>query len=85
MLDNVRFTHKSYLITKQKKPAGVLLGINEYEDLIDMLDTMAEELDPQFQADLQKSHNEYLRGDVGTEEDMDKILKAKMKYAKQKI
>ena len=62
MLDNVGFAHKSYLITRQKKPTGVLMGYEEYEALVEMLDTMAEQLDPEFQASLIEGRKEIEAG-----------------------
>jgi hypothetical protein len=55
------------------------LGIDAYEDLLDQLDTMAEQIDPDFQRSLQQSMEEDRRGDVGTMEDTRRILRCKEK------
>ena len=57
----------------------IILGIEDYEDMIDILDTMAEQLDPKFQEDLKQSRKEYEKKEVGTIEDIRKILRRKEK------
>ena len=42
-------------------------------------ETMAEQLDPEFQKSLQQSMDEYRRGDIGTVEDIRRILRRKDK------
>ena len=49
------------------------------KDLLDQLDTMAEQIDPEFQTSLRQSMEEYRRGDVGTREDIQRILRRKEK------
>ncbi len=49
------------------------------KDLLDKLDTMGEQIDPEFQKSLQHSMEEYRRGDVGTMEDIRRILRRKDK------
>ena len=44
-----------------------------------MIDTMAEQLDPEFQEQLKKSKKEYEEGKIGTIEDIHKILRRKEK------
>jgi len=48
-----------------------------HQDLLDQLDTMAEQIDPEFQKRLRQSMEEYRRGDVGTMEDIRRILRRK--------
>ena len=43
--------------------------------MIDMIDTMAEQLDPKCQEELKKSRKEYEERKVGTIEDIYKILR----------
>jgi len=50
-----------------------------HQDLLDQLDTMAEQIDPEFQKSLRQSMEEYRRGDVGTMEDIRRILRRKYK------
>jgi len=47
--------------------------------MIDMIDTMAEQLDPKFQEELKTSRKEYEEKKVGTIEDIYKILRRKEK------
>jgi len=79
VIDTARYAHNQYLVTKAGKPMVVILGVEDYEDMIDMLDTMAEQLDPKFQEDLKQSRKEYEKGEVGTIEDIRKILRRKEK------
>ena len=65
--------------TKRSVTSAVILGIDAYEDLLDQRDTMAEQIDPEFQKSLQQSMEEYRRGDVGTMEDIRRILRRKDK------
>ncbi len=52
MIDKARYTHQPYLITKQNKPAVVMIGVDDYVDMLDAMDTMAEQLDSKFQKSL---------------------------------
>ena len=76
ILDTVSYGHQPYMITKLERPAVIMLAVEDYENLLDMLDTMAEELSPSFQRDLERSRLEYEQGQVGTLEDIKKILHA---------
>ncbi len=79
LLDKAHFAEVPLLVTKRREPWAVILGIDAYEDLLDQLDTMAEQMDPQFQKSLQQSMEEYKRGDFGTMEDIRRILRRKDK------
>lgn len=57
----------------------IILGVENYEDIIDRIDTMAEQLDPKFQKELKQSRREHEKGEVGTIEDIRKILRRKEK------
>ena len=37
ILDNAHFRHQPYLITRRKKPTVIMLGIEDYEDLIELI------------------------------------------------
>ena len=76
ILDTVSYGHQPYVITKLERPAVIMLAIEDYENLLDMLDTMAEELSPSFLRDLERSRLEYEQGQVGTLADIKKILHA---------
>jgi len=54
-------------------------AMDVHQDLLDQLDTMAEQIDPELQKSLQQSMEEYRRGDVGTMEDIRRILRRKDK------
>lgn len=71
-----------FIVERKGRTLGVLLGINEYEDLLDMIDVLFEEKDPKFQASLKKARKEYEKGEVSTIKDLYKILKEKEKKEK---
>jgi prevent-host-death family protein len=75
LLDEAHFGDAPLLVTKRNDPWAVNLRIDTYGDLLDQLDTMAEQLNPEFQNGLQQSMEEYRRGDVGTLEDIRRTLK----------
>ena len=79
VIDTARYAHNQYLVTKAGKPMVVILGVEDYEDMIDMIDTMAEQLNPELQEQLKKSRKEYEEKKVGTIEDIHKILRRKEK------
>jgi prevent-host-death family protein len=74
ILDTVSYGHQPYLITKLDRPAVIMLSVEDYEDLLDMVDTMSEQLNPSFQKSLGEAREEYLAGQVGTTDDIKKIL-----------
>ena len=82
VIDTARYAHNQYLVTKAGKPMVVILGVDDYEDMIDMIDAMAEQLDPKFQEELKMSRKEYEEKKVGTIEDIHKILRRKGIYRK---
>ena len=79
LLDKAHFGAVPFLVTKRREPWAIILGIDVYEDLLDQLNTMAEQIDPGFQKSLQQSMEEYRRGDVGTMEDIRRILRRREK------
>lgn len=82
IINKVYYSHQPYIITRQNKPLVVMLGLEEYEDLLDMLDTMAEQLDSKFQKSLLKSRKEIEQGKGGSLADIKKILDQKLAHAK---
>ena len=54
-------------------------AMDVHQDLLDQLDTMTEQIDADFQKSLQRSMEEYRRGNVGTMEDIRRILRRKSK------
>jgi prevent-host-death family protein len=77
VIDTARYAHTHYLVTKAGKPMVIILGVEDYENMIDMVDTIAEQLDPRFQEELKQSRKEYEKGEVGTIEDIRRILRRK--------
>lgn len=62
VINQVAYGNKPYVITRRDKPLVVMLGIEEYEDIIDAMDTMAEQLDPEFQKSLAKGMRDFRAG-----------------------
>lgn len=60
--DKARFGHEPILVSKRKTPWAVILGVEDYEDLLNQLETMAEQLGPEFQKSLRQSMEEYRTG-----------------------
>jgi len=54
---------ETYVLTKKGKPKIVLVGIKEYEDLLEIL---AEERDKEFQKALKESAAQFKRGEVSS-------------------
>ena len=75
IIDRARYGHTQYLVKKGAKPMAVILGVEDYEDILDTIDTLREETSPEFQASLERSYQEYEKGEVGTLEDIKRILK----------
>jgi len=55
LLKQIAKNRARFVITKGGKPAAVLLGISDFDDIL-------EELDPAFQASLKVAHKEYRSG-----------------------
>lgn len=77
VLNLARYRKQQFFITKKNVPWAVIIGVDEYEDLLDQLDTMTEQLDTKFQKSLKKSIQEYQQGEVGAEADIHRILRSK--------
>src|SRR2546429_1577247 len=54
---------ETYVLTKKGKPKVVILGVDEYEDLVEIL---AEERDKEFQRALRESAAQIKRGEVSS-------------------
>lgn len=74
IINKVSYRHQPMAITRNGNPEVILIGAEDYEDMIDLMDTMAEEVSPKFRKALKKARQEYEKGEVGTAEDIKKIL-----------
>lgn len=54
---------ETYVLTKKGKPKVVIVGVEEYEDLVEVL---AEERDRQFRRALKESAEQIKRGEVSS-------------------
>jgi prevent-host-death family protein len=59
LLDEVDREGVRFIIERRGKPVAVILGINEFEE---MLEVAGEEADPLFQESLHEAHAEYKLG-----------------------
>ena len=72
LLNEVREKNNTFFVKRRGKLAAVIMSPEEY---IDLLEIMAELNDPEWQKALEQSEKEFELGEVGTEEDMFKILR----------
>ena len=59
VISEVAYGHQHYVITRRNKPAVVMMSVREYEALLDAVDTIAEQVDPEFQSSLLKGLKEF--------------------------
>jgi len=62
LLKQITHNKARFVITKGGKPTAVLLGIDDFDDIV-------EELDPAFQKSLKVAHKEYKAGSAVTLQD----------------
>ena len=77
LLDRTKLRGERFKINRSGKPMAIIMSIADYEDMEDLIDTLLEEADPEFQKELEASHKEYEDRDIGTEEDLWDSLKQK--------
>jgi prevent-host-death family protein len=61
LLDEVDRKKMRFLVKRRGKPVAVIMGIEEFEDLLEIA---AEQADEEFQASLEKAKREYQLGEV---------------------
>ena len=59
IINRVSYGYQPYVITRRDKPAVVMLSIDEYEDLLDAVDTLAEQRDRKFQDSLELAKEDF--------------------------
>jgi prevent-host-death family protein len=74
LLDEVSKKDLTYFIKRRGKLTAVIVNP---EDYMDILEIEAELNDPEINKDLIQSKKEFVIGEVGTEEDIFKILRSK--------
>jgi prevent-host-death family protein len=70
LLNRTNLKGERFLINRSGKPMAIIMSVNDYKDMEDLLDTLLEEADPDFQKALLSSRKEYEDGDVGSENDL---------------
>jgi prevent-host-death family protein len=59
ILDRVRYNHERFIVRRRDKPVAIVMGI---EDYMNLLETIDEELDPNFQKAMRESYRDYKKG-----------------------
>ena len=62
VLEKVARERERFVIEKAGIPLAILLEIHEYENLLDALEILAEQADPEFQKQLKEGWEEYKAG-----------------------
>lgn len=75
LLNRAKLKGERFLVNRSGKPMAIIMSVTDYEDMEDLLDTLMEEADQDFQKALLTSRKEYEAGDVGSENDLWDILK----------
>ena len=70
VLEKVARERERFVIEKAGIPLAVLLEIHEYENLLDTLEILAEQADPEFQKQLKEGWEEYKAGKARPLEDV---------------
>lgn len=73
LLDELRDKDYTFFVKRRGKVAAVIISP---EDYLDMLDIQNELADPELKEALEKSQKQHELGEVGTEEDIFKLLRA---------
>ena len=84
LVNKAHYGGQQFLVTKHDVPCVVIIGVSEYEDLIDQLDTMAEQVDIKFQKSLERGMEEFRKGEYGTVEDISSLLTGKRAASSKK-
>lgn len=73
VLDEVQGKESRFFVKRRGKVTAVILGAEDYADLIDI---NAEVADSELQAALKESKKQHELGEVGTEEEIFRLLRA---------
>ena len=84
VLDQVANRRASFIIKRAGIPAAILLSIADYEDVQDMLDTVAEQKDPVFRQSLVAARKEIQAGGVAKVDDLRRDLEVKERRSKRR-
>ena len=71
ILQKVARERQRFVVEKGGIPLAVILEFHEYEDILDRLEILAEQLDPEFQKQLKEGWEEY---QAGKAKPLDRIL-----------
>jgi len=79
IMNRAVYGHEKFIVEKAHKPWVVVLSVEDYEDMQDMIDTLMEQTEKDFQNSLVESMKEYDKGEAFTLDDLWKDLKKKEK------
>ena len=80
LVDQVEDTHDRVLITRNGKPAAILISPEELESLEETLEILS---DPAAMKRIRKAHREVERGEVLTKEDLRALIANRSPRAKR--
>lgn len=81
IINRASYGRDRFIITKGGKPAIIIMGVEDYENLIEIID---EEIDPEFQKGLKEAREDFKAGRVCTLEDLWEDLEKDKKKLKRK-
>jgi len=70
LLNRANLKGERFLVKRSGKPMAIIMSVTDYNDMEDLLDTLMEEANQDFQKALLASRKEYEAGDVGSENDL---------------
>ena len=74
MIDEAAQGRNYFIVTRMGHPRAVVLGIEQYRDLLEEIDIKAEQTDPDFQAALAEARQDIELGRTLTLEELDQEL-----------
>jgi len=79
IMNRAVYGHEKFVVEKAHKPWVVIMSVEDYEDMQDMIDTLMEQIDKDFQNSLLESMEEYEKGETLSIDDLWEDLKKKEK------
>ena len=84
VLDLIASRRVRFLVSRGGIPAAIILSVHDYEDAEDLLDTLREQTDEEFQRSLVEAREDIERGGVATLQDLRRDLEAKTRRRKRR-
>jgi prevent-host-death family protein len=74
MMDDVASGKNVYIVTRMGKPRAVVIGIEQYREIVEQLEILREQNDPEFMAGLAEARQDIELGRTLTLEELDREL-----------